>query len=163
MAETPGFVRGDGDSDCWQAQGCWQLDRAADIERMLGSISGRGRRIDATALDNLDAAGAMLLLRAADVLGLEPGAVSLKPEQRGLCDAVASSLPGDRDAIPTAPAGLRWLSGIGRFSAGAGLGVRTFLGFLGLARARLLAAVFRPARWRVTPAVFHMQQNGLNA
>lgn len=163
MAETPRFFRGDGGNDCWQAQGCWQLDRAADIERVIDNISGRGRRIDATALHSLDAAGAMLLLRAADVLGLESGAVSLRPDQQRLFDAVASSMADERAEITSLPVWQQWLAGIGRFSVGAGQGVRTFLGFLGLTLARLFTTVLRPARWRVTATVFHMQQTGLNA
>src|SRR5690625_7291803 len=91
---------------------------------MIDNISGLGRCVDATALDSLHAAGAMLLLRAADVLALEPGAVSLRPEQQRLFDAVASSMTGERAEMAALPVWQRWLAGIGQFSAGAGQGVR---------------------------------------
>lgn len=164
MAESTEFVIDAADRERWLACGDWRLGQADRLERILTRVSGSAQVIDATAVDRLDAAGALLLVRAARVLSVAPEAIELRAEHRPLLEVIVSTLQADseKETVP-APFWREWLAGIGRVVAGAGNNLRLLVGFLGLSTSRLLSTLFRPRQWRVTATVFHMQQSGLNA
>jgi len=164
MADTAQFVPDDTDRDCWRAVGDWRLDQAADLQTVVSGLRGGAREIDATAIQHLDAAGAMLLLSAARAVSVEPDSITLRDEHRPLFEVVVAALESDEDSKDEPPPVWReLLGGIGRVVASAGGNLRWLVGFLGLALSRLAITLFRPAQWRVTATVFHMQQSGLNA
>lgn len=164
MAEAAEFFTETAESDCWLARGDWRLGNATELERRIDGLRGRARVVDARNIDNLDAAGALLLLRAVRAVSVEPDDVELRDEHRPLFEVVVEALDRETDRETEPPALWReWLAAIGQGVAEAGGNLRLLLGFLGLALARLVATMFRPSQWRVTPMVFHMQQTGLNA
>src|SRR5699024_8754605 len=164
MAEPTEFNVDAADRERWLARGDWRLEQAAGVAQRLTRVRGSARVIDATAIERLDAAGALLLIRAARALSLAPQDIELRAEHRALLDVIVSALEGGGDSEAAPPPFWReWLGGIGRIVAEAGHNLRLLTGFLGLAIARLLATLPRPGQWRVTATVFHMQQTGLNA
>lgn len=164
MAEAPQLVVDDADDGRWLAAGDWLLGQVAALEAMVEAAGGSARAIDATGIRRLDAGGAMLLVRAARELSLSPDRIELREEHRPLVDVVVGTLDRDEeDELPRSPLWRVWLGGIGQAVVGGGANLRLLVGFLGLVLARLAATVWRPARWRVTATVFHMQQTGVNA
>lgn len=147
----------------WLAQGDWRLEHTTVLEREVAAARGSAQHIDATALQQLDAAGALLLLRAASALGVEPQRLELQPDHRHLLSTVLAAMAEPEPEAPAVPFWQAILADIGRRSLGAAAAVRAFLGFLGLSLSRLFTTLFRPAQWRVTSTIFHMQQTGLNA
>jgi phospholipid/cholesterol/gamma-HCH transport system permease protein len=164
MSSTPEITAHPDDPGCFRVGGDWRLGRAAELDRELDRLGGRADRIDATALQALDAAGALLLLRAAERLSVAPEAIDLTDAHRPLLDAVLEALRRDESPETEPPPLWReWLGGIGRLVTSAGSNLRRVVGFLGLALSRLATTILRPSQWRVTATVFHMQQAGLNA
>ncbi|RFF32622.1 MlaE family ABC transporter permease [Wenzhouxiangella sediminis] len=164
MVESAEFVVDAVDSDRWLARGDWRLSHASELERTVIDASGSARSVDATGIDHIDAAGVLLLLRAAQALSVAPEAIALRDEHRPLFSVIVDALADEGEGEDEPPPLWReWLGGIGRVVAGAGSNLRLLVGFLGLAISRLLGTLFRPAQWRVTATVFHMQQTGLNA
>lgn len=163
-ANSAEFVVDRADSARWLASGDWRLAHASRLNRLLSGAGGSARVVDATDVDRLDAAGALLLVRAARSLSVEPEAIELREEHKPLLEEIVAALEGDEEGgAVQAPLWRVWLAGIGRVVVGAGSNFRLLVGFLGLAISRLLTTLFRPAQWRVTATVFHMQQTGLNA
>jgi len=164
MTGTAQFVADDADSDRWLARGDWRLNNATALDGRISGLKGAARAVDATQIEYLDAAGALLLLHAAGRLSVEPGSIELRDEHRALVEVIVEALDRDNERETEPPSLWReWLAAIGRGIAGAGGNLRLLLGFVGLALARLATTLPRPSQWRVTPMVFHMQQSGLNA
>ncbi|NBB92625.1 MAG: MlaE family lipid ABC transporter permease subunit [Gammaproteobacteria bacterium] len=146
------------------ASGDWRLQHAGEIEPLFDRLLADAGELDASEVTGLDAAGALLLIRAAERLSIDAGTIDLRESHRPLLELVVNAL--QRDQTPeTEPSPLwrEWLGGIGRLTASAGGNLRLAVGFLGLALARLIVTLPRPSQWRVTATVFHMQQAGLNA
>ncbi|MDZ7791170.1 MAG: MlaE family lipid ABC transporter permease subunit [Xanthomonadales bacterium] len=164
MSESPQIVMDPADSERWLACGDWRLDHAADLHQHVSGLPGAARAVDATQIERMDAAGAMLLLRAARRLSVEPRDIELREEHRSLLEVIVEALDHETEGETEPPPLWReWLAAIGQVMAGAGGNLRMLLGFLGLTLARLAMTLPRPSQWRVTPMVFHMQQTGLNA
>lgn len=164
MADSPQLLADSEAPDRWLASGDWRLDHASGLNERVSGLKGKARAVDATRIEYLDAAGALLLLRAADRLSVEPRNIELRDEHRSLVEVIVDALESESERESEPPAVWReWLGAIGEGVAGAGSNLRMLLGFLGLALARLATTLPRPSQWRVTPMVFHMQQTGLNA
>lgn len=167
MSPQPTFSPDFDSPDRWHAAGNWQIDTARDVAGMVfsGPIPEHAvATIDARAIESLDAAGAMLLLHAAERLGLDPDAVELQERHRALFETVRAARD-EEDAAPdrTEPAWFRLLADTGEGVVGIVHAMRLFTGFVGLSLSSLVATMWRPRQWRITSTVHHMQQTGLNA
>ncbi|MFW5926926.1 MAG: MlaE family ABC transporter permease, partial [Wenzhouxiangella sp.] len=119
--------------------------------------------IDATRIGRIDAAGALLLMRAAERLGLALSEVRMCDDQRSLFDVVAETRGEGGDEPRREPGWFQVLAHVGESVTGLGEGLRGLVGFLGLTLSTLAATVWRPATWRVTSTVHHMERTGLDA
>ena len=150
--------------DRLQVGGDWRLSHAAQLRSVLDGLPTRYTSLDGTAIRELDAAGAFLLLDFAARCGFDVQSIELRDRHHELLATVARSL--DVTEPPAARPDPLWRAGLSRLGH-AVVALKTnstrLLGFLGLVLVTLLATVFRPARWRVTATVHHMQQSGLDA
>jgi phospholipid/cholesterol/gamma-HCH transport system permease protein len=148
----------------WRADGEWRITHAAEAAALIAGLSGRATRIDATRIQALDSAGALLLLHAATRLNMEPARIELRTDHAALFQTIV-------DAQIEAPAGAEprehplhaLLAHVGRTSLAVAENLRGLLGFLGLTVARLGASLLRPRRIPLTSVVYHMEQTGLDA
>lgn len=145
------------------ATGDWRIDTAGGLSMRLGSLPADVAVVDATAVERLDSVGALLLVRAAEQVGLAPGAMVLRDEQRALVEAVIEAA-GDGETEPDPePAWVSFFAHVGEVTTGFGGAMKQFLGFLGLGMSAMGRTMFRPRQWRITSTVHHMEQTGLNA
>jgi len=143
--------------------GDWRVHHAAALERARRQLEPGSTAIDASQIDHLDAAGALLLLRVADQAGLAPENIALSAQHRGLLDAVARSLEAEPEVAEADPIWRRALAGVGQTVTDLADNAWRLVGFLGLTLTTWVAVMPRPRQWRVTATVHHMQQSGLDA
>lgn len=152
------------DGDALKLRGRWTVDNAATIDEDVRGLRRDSGGIDASGIEALDSAGALLLLRlvgdAATPLDRFEG---LDPRQRALLERVAQSeRPG-----PTADDAQRGfvavVARVGFAVAEAGVQGKRLLGFLGLVLETAARVAPRPARWRLTATIHHLEQTGLDA
>jgi len=147
-----------------RASGAWRIDQAAEAGRIVAALSGPATRIDATALTALDTAGALLLQRAAERLGLDPDHIDLRSDHAALFRAVLAAQAAPLAAAPPGEGLLRTVLGnIGRNTVEVAENLRLLLSFLGQTVARFAGSVVRPRRIPVTSVVYHMEQTGIDA
>ncbi|HET9485586.1 MAG TPA: ABC transporter permease [Xanthomonadales bacterium] len=163
MAEAPTRWL-DSDGEAVRLHGRWTVDNAAAIDRAPRATRHGAGRIDASALEALDSAGALMLLRLA---GDDAAALArfdgLDPRKRALLERVAqSSELAPRDGA--SPMGLPdLLAHIGSAMLEAARQGRRLVAFLGLVLETAARLAPRPARWRYTASVHHLEQTGLDA
>ncbi len=123
-------------------------------------------RLDGSAIEKLDTAGALILvhaLRDRQQDPLEVFANSLSAEHRRILELVSDRLPRDWRK-PDLPTGLvEVLERIGSSVVDILVEVRQLLGFLGVVVVGMLQTLVKPSRLRITSTVHHMEQAGLNA
>lgn len=151
-----------------RATGDWTLPHYATLDRAVSGLKLDGEpKIDLSALDDLDTAGASLLAR---LLGTErlqllaDEASGLSRERRALLQAVG-------EAITQKPVAthahtnivIELLARMGRAVENAWRQTLLLLGFIGLTLATLARCAFHPRRWRVTALVNQIEETGLNA
>ena len=143
--------------------GCWQIDQmnrlASEVERVRGPVNA----IDACQIDHLDSAGAMLLLKLSERLGLEPGRVEMARRHRALLDAVVAATSGEVEVEKLPPAWQRFLSRVGQASETLLVNLLGLMSFLGHTLLVLIRTLPKPGQWRVTATAHHIQQTGLDA
>lgn len=152
--DQPGTLRATGD---------WRIAQSGRLASKLDDLKTTPDTIDATGIDRLDASGALLLVKATEQFGLSGDAVSLRDDQRALFDVVAETRSEVESEPGREPAWHRLLAQLGETVAGMADGLRRLVGFLGLTLSTLVATVWRPATWRVTSTVHHMERAGFNA
>jgi phospholipid/cholesterol/gamma-HCH transport system permease protein len=163
MSNAADFTHDPQAPEVLRLSGDWTLAGAAALENALLAQIGHVELVDAEGVTRLDSAGALLVLRLLDRLGLGYGALRLREEHRALTDAVRKAHapephPEHRDY------GVRaLLERVGLAMHEVWLGSRTLLGFLGLTLTTLARNLLRPARLRLTATVHHMEQTGLDA
>ncbi len=145
------------------ATGDWRIDTAGGLAGQLESLPADATELDATAVERLDSVGALLLVQAAERVGIAPQVIALRDEQRPLLDAVIAAGGGGEPEPDSEPAWVSFLAHIGEVTTSFGGGLKVFLGFLGLGLSSLVRTMFRPRQWRITSTVHHMEQTGLNA
>ena len=161
MAEASGtFFESDGDA--LRLLGRWTVDNAGAIERDTARTRATTGRIDASALEALDSAGALMLLDIAGEATLER-IDGLDPRQRALVERVAQAkLPATREPLP--PRGVvELLAHVGEAVLDAAKQGKRLVAFLGLVLETAARVLPRPARWRFTAVVHHLEQTGLDA
>jgi len=143
--------------------GHWSLATHSQGLKALAAVSLPLQAIDARAVEHMDCAGVLLLLRFAQQQELEPSALHFKTEHQKLVTLIDHAdqpiAPHPRHEYGVAAA----LERLGRAVHQVIRDLTMLLGFLGenvLKCARLLRA---PQRLRLTATVHHMEQVGLDA
>jgi len=149
--------------------GRWDIDNAgrldADLQRV--AVNGRGRvRVDASALDFLDTAGAWLLHRLLKGLrdsGVEAELQGVRPEHNALLQQVADSYEPCEIEPPRINPVVRFLSHLGMATVGVVETCGGFVSFFGETVLALFKVVIKPRRLRLTSVVYHIEEVGINA
>ncbi len=163
MNQDSALIQPSDDADALRLLGDWRVHQAARLERTLRRESFTARRLDGRGIEHLDAAGALMLLRLADLAGVQAEDVMLREEHVHLFGTVAASLDEDEEEETPVPAWQRGLARIGATVVKLGQSARELLGFFGLTLLTWVKVMPRPSQWRVTATVHHMQQSGLDA
>ena len=153
-----------------ELSGRWTTDSLAEEGVALSEAAqsaGEGVRIDITAVDALDSAGAWLVCRTLDELDRRSVKVALSggnEEQRALIETIGEFHVVSRDAPPpTDNAVSRVLIRTGQATYEAGAEARDLITFLGEAIVVFGRTIMNPRRLRFVAMVNHMEQAGLNA
>ncbi len=155
----------DDDAAVLHLHGEWTLPQFAKLQPALdkGRAGHRARRIDLTAVERMDSAGALLVADLLHRNQLDLDALAgAAPEQRALLEATLATLKQPAVHEP----GRRWtdlFAHVGEASVELLKQVQRLLGFIGQIVAILPGVVIRPRRWRPTSVVHHMEQTGLDA
>ncbi|MBS0194638.1 MAG: ABC transporter permease [Proteobacteria bacterium] len=160
--DPPTLVLAGDAADTLRAGGAWVLETAPAVEDLVARAS-RAQRIDASGLQRMDSAGAMLLNRLLDRLQLEPDALHLSASQQALMsriDAVnAQPLPAKKKELGVFAA----LGRLGFSVQDSIVEIIALIGFMGLTLKTFLKVFTHPARFRATPTIHHMEIVGLDA
>jgi len=161
-SRPPRLARDDRDHATLRLEGSWTLAHAMVIGEVLRTAPGTPRRVDASAVDRLDSAGVLQLLRYARRNELDFDAFDFREDHRALVAAiedVADDRPRRKREFGVAAA----LGRLGYAVQDDWKEVLALVAFLGeniIKFGRLLA---QPRRFRLTSTVFHMEQVGLDA
>jgi len=143
--------------------GAWRIDQVAELVRLLTGVTGPATALDARGLAALDSAGALLLLEAADRLGVEPEQIELRDEHAALFHTIVAALEAEPPPARQVSLMQVLLEQIGRTALAITGDLRQLLGFLGQTVARFVGSILRPQRIPLTSVVYHMEQTGLDA
>jgi len=153
------------------ATGAWTVEHASELEPLIDAASGtrlKGRlvRIDMGRVDRLDTFGAWLierLLRAWHKRGAEATIEGLPDHYRGLLTEVHHV---NLTTPPPAPSYSRlgaMLENVGRAIANTGGDLVRIVHLLGETTVALMRVAVRPASFRLTSVVHHLDRVGLQA
>lgn len=152
-----------------RAGGRWVLSAGAALAGRVDATrppAGGAVRLDLSAVETLDTAGAYLAARLADRLVAEGHAVAvdgLRPEFEPLFAAVRAvgcAVPAPRHRHhPIAD----WVARAGEATVEAARGALDLLSFFGLITVTFLRLMVRPDRLRLKAVLSHIEQTGLNA
>ena len=163
MSETPSIEASERQPGILVARGDWTLAHAATLLKLLESAPEAADDIDGRDIGRLDSAGAMMLSRYAVKVGLGLATVEVQPAYEPLTRTVQAICENPR-RVPRTDYGFR------EMLARMGFAVEDYtretlalVGFLGLTLKTALGVLLRPARFRPTPTVHHMEQVGLDA
>ena len=163
MSETPSIEPSERQPGILVARGDWTLAHAATLLALLEAAPESAEDIDGRDIGRLDSAGAMMLSRYAVKVGLGLATVDVKPNHQPLTETV-------RSICENPPRVKQKDYGVQQMLARMGYAVEDYtrevlalVGFLGLTLKTALGVILRPARFRLTPTVHHMEQVGLDA
>ncbi len=145
------------------ASGFWTVDHAETLNNTLEDWDMIAKAIDASGIERLDTAGALLLGRIARRAGIEARHIELKSDYRALFDSVMEADRQPLDQVVKSSALLDWFEGVGRSTLALIDQLKALLGFLGQTIATGVLILFHPRQWPLTSTVHHIQQTGLNA
>ncbi|MFY2763655.1 MlaE family lipid ABC transporter permease subunit [Arenimonas sp. MALMAid1274] len=163
MSERPSIEPSDSHPGILVASGDWTLAHAPRLLELLEAAPDQAQDIDGRDISRLDSAGAMMLSRYAVKVGLGLATVEVQPQYASLTGTVQSICenPGRKRRKGT---------GFNEMLARMGYAVEDYtreilalVAFLGLTLKTTLGVILRPARFRLTPTVHHMEQVGLDA
>ena len=163
MSEAPRIETSERHPGILIARGDWTLAHADTMLALIDEAPASAEDIDGRDIGRLDSAGAMMLSRYATRVGLGLATVDVRPEYRPLTETV-------REICENPPREVRKDYGVRRMLERMGFAVDDYtreilalVGFLGLTLKTALGVLLRPARFRLTPTVHHMEQVGLDA
>ncbi|HEY2345201.1 MAG TPA: ABC transporter permease [Xanthomonadaceae bacterium] len=160
--DPPSIDVASGQPETLRLGGCWVLAHVARLEDLIAR-AGQARSVDATAVQRLDSAGATLLNRLLCRLKIGRDALQLNPAHLSLMariDEVVSTPP------PPKRKELGLYAALGRlgFSVQDSIvEIIALIAFMGLTLKTFLKVFSRPARFRLTPTVYHLEIVGLDA
>jgi len=166
MPDTPWFTVDTADGrTTLRLAGAWRLPRLAEIEAALAGPSLPAPAvIDGSALDQIDTAAALVLLRALGplVAGSEGCAwVGFNAVNQRIVDQVRARLDATATHAAVQREGL--LARIGRQTLALGELLAGHVNFLGATLVTLAEAVLHPRRLRLRELTVQLEQTGLNA
>lgn len=163
MSPPPSIEHSDSHPGILVASGEWTLAQAPQMLALLEQAPVSAKDIDGRDITRLDSAGAMMLSRYAVKVGLGLATVEVQPAFQPLTVTV-QAICENPPRIKSRDFGFRQM--LGRM----GFAVEDYtretlalVGFLGLTLKTGLGVLLRPARFRLTPTVHHMEQVGLDA
>jgi len=162
---TRPYLTDDPDSDgCLLARGDWRLE-AMDNGRQVPALpEGNFSRVDATGIEKLDSAGALLLLDCLRSAGVGRNELEVDPTHQALVDTVARAMESDEPDHAPGLGGLTMvLDHVGSATRTMVSNLLQLIGFLGQTLVALATTLVRPGRLRLTSVVHHMEQTGFNA
>ena len=149
--------------------GRWDMRSAQRHEKELRHLRPSGTqalRVDFSAIDSLDTAGAWLLFRLAKRLraeGVEVAFDNLQAPHADILERLAK-IESHVEIEPPKPNPLVAIVAlIGKSVIDIGVEIMESIAFLGLAAVSFARAVMRPKLFRVPAIFYHMEQAGLNA
>lgn len=164
MSRSPAIVTDRDSPGCIRLSGDWQVDSVVSIRDEMTGLRTEADSIDASQIERLDAAGALLVVRLAERLGMDLSQVDLSREHRALVETVARASEDSQTPEPESdPWWRRFFGGIGQVISDGGHHLVKLTGFLGMSLAALVLILPRPTQWPITATIHHMQQTGLNA
>jgi phospholipid/cholesterol/gamma-HCH transport system permease protein len=142
--------------------GAWRMANLAAIERALAALQLSGpARIDGRTLEQIDSAGALVLLRALQTAGVaEPSWDGFDDLHLRIIERVRRQM-GTTPAAPPAPESV--LAELGRHTLALGGLLHGHLNFGGATLVALGEVVRRPRRLRLRELTVQLEQAGLNA
>ncbi|MFN3398607.1 MAG: MlaE family lipid ABC transporter permease subunit [Sulfurimicrobium sp.] len=152
--------------DAVRCRGLWAMPHINELERALAGFSwpeGERLLIDCAQVEKMDTAGAWLLYRTRHTLeraGKTLALVGLKPELSSLLSMVEAH---GAETSAASPRALGWLEQLGYnfvCHLRQASGMLAFIGEAALAALRLVA---RPARLRLRPLLYNIQETGFSA
>jgi phospholipid/cholesterol/gamma-HCH transport system permease protein len=164
MPDTPWFTAEAVDTGTrLRLAGAWRLSRLEAIETACDTLSLSGRTtVDGSALDQIDSAGALVLLRLLRQQGVkDPTWAGFSAAHERIVEQVRRHLD-DVEAAP-APHGIRALAWFGRQALQVADLLHGHLNFLGATAATLAETVVRPSRLRLRELTVQLEQTGLSA
>ena len=143
-------------------EGTWTLAHAPAMSEQLRLAPEAAGEIDASAIERLDSAGVLLLLRFARRRGLELDSFHFRDDHVSLVAAiedVADDRPKKKREFGVSAA----LARLGYAVHDNWREIIALVGFLGENLAKFGRMLAQPRRFRLTSTVFHMEQVGLDA
>ncbi|GAB2497410.1 MlaE family ABC transporter permease [Arenimonas alkanexedens] len=163
MSELPSIEPSERQPGILVARGDWTLANADTLLKLLEAAPEAAQDIDGRDIGRLDSAGAMLLSRYAVRVGLGLATVEVQPAFQPLTGTVQTICENPR-RVPRTDYGFReMLARMGYAVEDYTRETLALVGFLGLSLKTALGVALRPARFRVTSTVHHMEQVGLDA
>jgi phospholipid/cholesterol/gamma-HCH transport system permease protein len=142
--------------------GSWTLATALPAAELLDRAPAEVSALDASAIQQLDSAGVLQLLRFAARRGLDDAALDFRQEHRALVctiEEVADDRPKPKRDLGFAAA----LERLGIAVSNTGRDIVALASFLGENLVKMGRLVHEPRRFRLTATVHHMEQVGLDA
>jgi len=176
MTAETGWFKTIRDGDCLVVEtgGRWNVRTVEALEGKLRRIGVEARsgkmattaRIDLTAVDALDTAGAWLITRTR--LGLTAAGIPAEVAGAGaayvsLLERVEKALQHERPEPPKGNPFIKLLEGLGKAQFDMLAIARNLLSFFGLTLIVFVRVLMNPSRLRFTALVYRMQSTGLNA
>ncbi|HZP20304.1 MAG TPA: ABC transporter permease [Bauldia sp.] len=171
LETRPGLERGTvGGVTRLAATGHWTIDTISGLEEIAETATaGIGGRVllDLAGIDRIDTAGAWLIRRISSELADSGAAVEetgVSDNTRRLLDAVSSAVALERPEPQRPPnAVMRALAAVGQSVSNAGVDFVNAIAILGGISRALGRAILRPARFRFTSIIYHVDRTGLQA
>jgi phospholipid/cholesterol/gamma-HCH transport system permease protein len=168
MPDTPWFtLHADGGHTTLRLTGAWRLARLAEIEAALDGLAlPVPATVDGSALDEIDTAAALVLLRALSSAGdtasaPAPAWVGFSTVNARIVGQVRAQL--DQTAQSPVPRRRSLLAQVGRHTFDLAAMLKGHVDFLGATVLALGEAILHPRRLRLRELTVQLEQTGLNA
>lgn len=162
---VPGTLRLDAreSGECLVLAGDWTLEHYANLAAAIRELPSPPRRLDCSALGELDTAGAALLVELEKNGDLKALADTLPRQRRALLLAVYTAMNDTGDVTDAPQDWLKPLIDLGKWASTGWRALLLLLGFMGLTLSTFVSLLGKPRRWRLTALVAQIHQTGLNA
>lgn len=142
--------------------GSWTLATALRATALLGEVTTPVRSVDARAIDALDSAGVLLLLRFSHQAGIPDDALLFREEHNALVCTI-EEVADERPKPPRDYGVIAALERLGRSVHAIGRNIVVLINFLGENLVKLGRLFRQPRRLRLTATVSQMEDVGLDA